>query len=155
MVSRSVDIEAAIKATSRKTSKAAEKRDAKRKKDQPIRELRVVWVEALRGLYGDELKVPPWRGEDFGLAKKLIKDLGGVEQASKVVRHFVSTWEARMTSGQRARGDMPSVKVCWVLRQKLVAELDGLAKMPQSKRERLQTREYSEEAAAASPKQGW
>jgi len=53
------------------------------------------------------------------------------------------------------RGEFPSIHLCWAMRQKLLAELSGIAKVPMSKGERLAEGEFSEEAEALSPKVGW
>ena len=108
----------------------------------------------MREIYGDDLVVPPWGEREKGIARALAKNVG-LEKAINIVRHFIETWEARQRPAQRSQGELPSIHLCWGMRQKLLAELSGLAKVPMTKQEKLAQGEFSEESEALSPKMGW
>lgn len=146
---------ASMKETASKTEAAKSKSDQKRRVNRPAGHLHVEWVRLMRGTYSDELDVPLWGGRERGIARAFIKNVGGIDKAVELIGHFISTWEARMTTSQRMRGEFPSIHLCWAMRQKLLAELSGIAKVPMSKGERLAEGEFSEEAEALSPKVGW
>jgi len=146
---------ASMQKTASKTEAAKERSDTKRRTNRPAGHLHAEWVKLMRGAYGDDLDVPPWAGREKGIAKALVKNVGGIDKATELISHFISTWEARQTTSQRMRGELPSIHLCWAMRQKLLAELSGHAKVPMSKGERLAEGEFSEEAEALSPKVGW
>lgn len=108
----------------------------------------------MRGHFGAELEVPPWSQKDKGIARALVKAVG-LERAIAMMKHLMETWDARRTMRQRAHDDLPSIHLVWAMRQKLVAEIDGLSKVPMSKGERLAQGEFSEEGEALSPSKGW
>jgi len=136
-----------------KKKAAQAKRRAKRSRTRPEAELQVEWTDRFRTVL-KQVEVPAWGPAERSLAKKLADDLG-FDQAVVLIRHFLDTWEARRWKKQEARGDVPSMKLCWHIRQKLLAELEGTVKTPVSKRSRLMSDEYDEESAANSPDEGW
>lgn len=148
-------IAALMEATAAKTKAAKSKSDQTRRVNRPAGHLHVEWVKLMRETYSDELDVPLWAGRERGVARALVKNVGGIDKAVELIGHFVSTWDARMTTSQRLRGEFPSIHLCWAMRQKLLAELSGAAKVPMSKSERLAEGEFSKEAEALSPKVGW
>jgi len=122
-------------------------REARKQKTDPVGSLHREWVVSMRGLLGDGVTVPQWAGEDWGLAKKLVGEIG-FNPAVDVIRHFIDTWESR----RRRRDALPGMKLCWTIRQRLLGEIEGDLKVPKSKAERLMRGEYEEDS---SPKSGW
>lgn len=153
MGDRAAELTARINKTLEKNKAVRERRISKRQKEKPVAELRKEWVAVMRECYELET-VPPWSGADFKLAKMLVKECG-FEDAVEIVRCFVATWDRRRNGYQERRGDMPSMKVCWNLRGRIVAELEGAVQCPVSKREKVQRGEYDARSAAASPLRGW
>lgn len=135
----------------KKAAKA--KRRAKRKKSRPEAELHVEWSTRFRMRFGD-VEVPPWGPAERSLARKMADEFG-FDRSVEMIRHFIDTWEARMSRRQAARGEVPAMKLLWYLRQKLLAEMDGAVRTPRSKRSRILDDEYDEDAASESPDEGW
>jgi len=140
-------------AQAEKKKAAQARRRSKRSKTRPEAELQVEWTARFRMVL-KQTEVPPWGPAERSLAKKMAEELG-FDQALVLIRHFLDTWEARRWRKQEQRGDVPSMKLCWHIRQKLLAELEGTVKTPVSKRSRLMSDEYDEESAANSPDEGW
>ena len=140
--------------SSLKYKAAAAKRDEKQRKRYPDKILHKEWSGAMQERFGGELEVPPWSQRDKGVARALVKAVG-LDRAIAMVKHLMETWDARRYFRQKAHDDLPSIHIVFAMRQKLLAELDGLSKVPMSKEERLAQREFSEEGEALSPSQGW
>jgi len=138
----------------RKNRAGKERSDQKRKERHPDRDLHAEWSAAVRLAFGEAVRVPEWHGEDREHARRLVRDLG-LERATDVVRHYIWTWKARRTANQEAEGVMPFMRSCWVLRERLMAEIDGLTKVPRTREEWMALREWNPEDAKASPKVGW
>lgn len=138
---------AVIRARRQEADEAIERRKAKKNLMDPVGSLHREWVVSMRHLLGDGVDVPRWAGEDWGLAKKLVKDLG-FDTSVDVIRHFIATWEAR----RRHRDAIPGMKLCWTIRQRLLGEVQGNLTVPTSKAERLMRGEYEKDE---SPKTGW
>jgi len=154
MGDRAAGIYDQLKAATEKHVAAKTKRDAKRAERPSHRQLHVEWVKTMRELYGHNLFVAPWGVVEVKLAKALIKEVG-FGRAVEVVKHFVGTWNGRQRPGDVAKGAMPSLRLCWSIREKLVAEIDGVVATPRSKADRLQDGEWDEQAARLSPSEGW
>jgi hypothetical protein len=148
MGNRTAALSAAIRSKREEADAVVARRKAKRVKERPVAALHDEWVVAMRGLLGADATVPPWAGEDWSLAKKLIGDIG-FDKAVDVIRHFVGTWEAR----RRKRDAVPGMKLCWTIRQRLLGEVEGKLTVPKSKAERLMRGEYR--GKDNSPKTGW
>lgn len=147
MVNRTSVLAAAIKSKRDEANAIVAKRKAKKQKERPVAALNDEWAVSMRGLLGEGVTIPKWAGEDWALAKKLIGDIG-FDKSVDVIRHFVSTWEAR----RRRRGALPGMKLCWTIRQRLLGEVEGDLRVPKSKAERLMRGEFEEDD---SPKTGW
>jgi len=130
-----------------------DKKAAKRQETNPVKELHREWISSMRGEF--ELKtVPSWAGVDYSLSKKLVNEFG-YDKAVDLIRYFIETWTKRRTGFQERRGELPCVKLCWSLRTRLLAEMEGVVKCPMSKRERVMRGEYNQSSADVSPLRGW
>jgi len=131
-----------------KGAKARARKVKKRIEKSPAKWLGKEWsVMVARRFPGVTVE---WGGAEFALAKKLI-DEQGFDKAVEIIDHFLGTWDRRKMS----RKGMPGFKLLWVMRDTLIAEIKGLAKVPELRETRIASGEYSEEGADASPSQGW
>jgi hypothetical protein len=152
MDDRSASFKAAIQRAGQKRAEAVAKKHAKRQKKANSTHLFAEWVAAMREVYGEDLKIPKWPVEDKKLATRLIREQGW-DTAVEVIRHFVSTWKGRMTREQRARNELPPFKLCWTIRVKLLAEIDGIATAPKSREEQMERGEF--DADESECQSGW
>jgi len=152
MDDRSASFKAAIQSVGQKRADAVAKKHAKRQRSANSTHLFAEWAAAMRKVYGEDLRVPPWPVEDKKIATRLIREQGW-DTAVEVVRHFISTWKGRMTKNQRARNELPPFKLCWTIRVKLLAEMDGIATAPKSREDQLQRGEFK--GGRNAPKSGW
>lgn len=91
-----------------------------------------------------------WTGAEAALAKRLVDELG-FDGALKVIEHFFGTWDRRKAS----RSGTPGLRLLWAMRERLKAEMEGRAVIPELRETRIASGEFSEAAAEASPTQGW
>lgn len=150
---RTAELTAAIGKKLARNKASRERKAAKRKQTKPAAELHREWVSSMRSELG-LVTVPNWTGADYALAKKLVGELGFGE-AAKLVRYFIETWKERRTAVQERRDELPGMKLCWTLRARVLAEMEGVVSRPQSKRDRLLRGEFDQESADASPMEGW
>lgn len=150
---RTAELTAAIGKKLARNKASRERKAAKRQKTNPAAELHREWVSSMRGELG-LTTVPNWTGADYALAKKLVGELGFGE-AAKLVRYFIETWKERRTAVQERRDELPGMKLCWSLRARVLAEMEGVVSRPQSKRDRLLRGEFDQASADASPMEGW
>lgn len=153
MTDRTLALTVAINEKLAKNKKIREKKKKKREETKPVKELHAEWVVAMRGHFG-VTQVPEWTGAEYSLAKKLVSDVG-FEKAAKIINYYVNTWRKRRTSAQERRNELPNMKICWSLRSRLLAELEGAVSCPKSKRERILKGEYNPVLASAAPSRGW
>ena len=153
MVDRAAELTANINKRLARNKKVRERRAVKRQEEKPTSELHREWVSSMRGEFGVDV-VPTWAGAEYALAKKLVRELG-FEQASSLVRYFIGTWKERRSGAQERRGELPRMKLCWTLRGRVLAEMEGAVSRPRSKRDKVLRGEYDSESAAASPSRGW
>jgi hypothetical protein len=153
MVDRTAELTASINKKLARNKATHERQAAKRRETKPASELHREWVSSMRSQLGLKT-VPKWTGAEYSLAQKMVGEFG-YDRATDIVRYFVATWEERRTGAQERRDELPGMKLCWSLRGRLLAELEGAVSRPQSKRERLLRGEYDPESAAASPMEGW
>jgi hypothetical protein len=131
---------------------ARQRRQQKKRAANPAAELHREWAMAMREHCGVELA--PWDAAEYALGKRLVQEVG-YERAVDLVRYFVSTWPVRRSRLQERRDDLPGMKLCWTIRGRLGAEIDGVVSRPTSKRERVIRGEFDPISAEASPKVGW
>lgn len=152
MADRTAEMKAAVEQRLARNRAAVARRQAKRQRSNPAAELHREWVIAVKEHFA--VSSAPWGGAEYALGKRLVGELG-YERAAEVVRYFVATWKSRRTGWQERRDDLPSMKLCWTLRGRIEAELDGHVRCPESKREKVLRGEYDPDSAAASPDRGW
>lgn len=147
MSDRTAALTASMTARAAKSDAAKAKRRLKRsKKGNAQAELHVEWSTEFRELFGKEVEVPKWGPAERSLAKKLIGEIG-FDEAHKMVRQFVSNWRQRPFDG------VPSMRLMWAMRQRLLAEMSGAVSM-NAKRDRLMSDEW-EEGVSDGPSEGW
>jgi hypothetical protein len=131
-----------------KGAKARARRVQKRKEQSPAKWLGKEWSVIHRRFFpGAEVE---WTGAEIALAKRLIDECG-FDDALEMIRHFFDTWDRRKAS----RSGIPGFRLMWAMRERLVAEMEGRAKVPELRETRINSGEFSEEAAEASPIRGW
>ena len=153
MGDRTAELTAAIGKKLARNRVSRERRAAKRQKTNPAAELHREWVSSMRNEF-ELVTVPSWAGAEYSLAKKLVTELG-FEKAARLVRYFVETWTERRTAVQERRDELPGLKLCWTIRARVLAEMEGAVSRPTSKRERVLRGEYDQASAEASPMEGW
>jgi hypothetical protein len=131
-----------------KGEKARARKVQKRRERSPAKWLGKEW-KALMGRQFPGVEVE-WTGAEAALAKKLV-DERGFDGALGMVKHFFETWDRRRAS----RSGTPGFRLLWAMRSTLIAEMEGLAKIPELRETRIASGEFSEEAAEASPNRGW
>lgn len=138
-----------LKVAQRDEGKAARARVVqKRKGKSPVMWLGVEWKSMMKRCFPEH--TVKWTGTEAGLVKKLV-DERGYDNVLKLFVHFFDTWERRKVS----RKGVPGLKLLWVMRDQLDAEIAGRGKVPELRETKIKSGEYSEEAAAASPSLGW
>jgi len=142
---------AALEARMAKNRASREVRSKRLQRENPARALFREWSSEMKAEFGT---TPRWGGAEYSLAKKLVSE-EGFDEAAEIVRHFIKTWKKRRTSAQERRDELPPMKLCWSLRERLKAEIDGVVRIPTSKRERVLRGEYDDEAAQDAPTVGW
>jgi len=148
MGSKTITLATLAAASRDKGAKARARRVKKRKEQSPAKWLGKEWSTIHRRCFpGTEVE---WTGAEVALAKKLI-DERGFDDALKLIRHFFDTWDRRKAS----RSGTPGFRLLWAMRERLVAEMEGRAKVPVLREMRINSGEFSEEAAEASPTRGW
>ena len=148
MGSKTLTLANLVAAQRDKGEKARNRKVQKRRKLSPAKWLGKEWANMVtRRFPGLEVT---WGGAEFALAKKLV-DEQGFDRALEIIDHFLSTWGRRKMS----RKGTPGFKLLWVMRDTLIAEMKGLAKVPELRETRIASGEYSEEGADANPTQGW
>lgn len=131
-----------------KGAKARARKVQKRRQTSPAKWLGKEWSAAYRRRFpGAEVE---WTGAEVALAKRLV-DERGFDNALKLINHFFDTWDRRKAS----RSGTPGFRLLWAMRERLVAEIEGRAKVPELRETRINSGEFSEESAAASPTHGW
>ena len=153
MSDRTAEIMAAMGKKLARNKASRERRAAKRQKTNPTAELHREWVSSMKSEFG-LVTVPSWAGAEYALAKKLVGELG-FDEATRLVRYFIGTWKERRTAAQERRDELPGMKLCWSIRARVLAEMEGAVSRPTSKRERLLRGEYDQASAEASPMEGW
>lgn len=148
MGSKTLTLMENLTAAGRKGRAARARREAKRKELSPVKWLGKEWLKEYQRLFPDAKA--EWTGEEGALAKRLI-DERGYDEALGMIRHFFATWNRRKAS----RSGTPGFRLMWAMRERLVAEMEGRAKVPELRETRINSGEFSEEAAAASPTRGW
>jgi len=129
-------------------AKARAKRAQRRQRQTPAKALEMEWRASMKSAF--DVAPEKWGGAENALASRLVKE-HGFDRAVELVRHFIGTWEAR----RRQEETLPGLKLLWVMRTDLIAELEGKKKAPKSKQERLAAGEYSEAGAQNCPEVGW
>jgi hypothetical protein len=122
-----------------KSRAALAQAQAKRRKSTPARELLTEWNSASEQ-YLPGVPTVGWSVAEAQLAKKLIEE-HGFDGALGMTRHFMATWSARRQSKD---GQPPSMKLCWAMRARLIAEISGGATTPKSKGDRISADEFNE-----------
>lgn len=131
-----------------KGQKARDKKVQRRIERSPVKWFGKEWKSlAVRHFPGVKVE---WTGAEFALAKKLI-DEEGFDKALEIANHFFETWGRRKFS----RKGTPGFRLLWAMKATLMAEMQGLATVPELRETRIASGEYSEESADASPSQGW
>jgi hypothetical protein len=153
MSDRTSELAAALGKKLAKNRVSRERRAVKRQKTNPVAELHREWVSSMKSELG-LVTVPAWAGAEYSLGKKLVGELG-FEKAARLVRYFIETWSERKTAAQERRDEIPYMKLVWVLRARVLAEMEGAVSRPTSKRERVLRGEYDQASADASPMRGW
>lgn len=120
----------------------------KRKERSPTKWMGKEWKARMARLFPD-IKVE-WTGAEAALVKKLI-DEHGYDKTLSIIDHFFDTWDRRKAS----RRSTPGFRFLWAMRSTLLAEMGGLVKVPELRETKIASGEFSEEAARASPTQGW
>jgi hypothetical protein len=104
-------------------------------KKRPItcKDVRRWFREGLRRLYGDKFAMPPedewWTVHEMALAKKLLKQFDPA-LVEKAVAHFCSTWDQRVEAAEGRLGGIPGVGLLWKIRERVFAEVQGVASVP-------------------------
>jgi hypothetical protein len=131
----------------REKSEAARKKTAeRRKRSNPQAELHAEWSGLFREAFGADLEVPKWGPAERSLASKLAKEFG-FDETVGMVRHFIGTWKERAFDG------VPSVKLLWSMRQRVLAEISGAVKV-NAKAHRILNDEWDKESSSG-PSEGW
>lgn len=131
-----------------KGEKARARKVQRRRERSPVKWLGKEWLTLMRLRFPDA--EAEWTGAEAALAKRLI-DERGFEDALALVKHFFGTWDRRKAS----RSGTPGLKLLWVMREQLAAEMEGRVRVPELRETRITSGEFSEEAAEASPTRGW
>jgi len=131
-----------------KGQKARARKVQRRHQRSPVKWLEREW-KALMSRHFPESSIE-WTGAESSLVKKLV-DERGFDEVLKLFNHFFETWGGRKVS----RSGTPGVKLLWVMRGQLDAELAGRLKAPELRETRMNSGEFSEEAASVSPSHGW
>ena len=148
MGSKTLTLAARLAQQGKRGAEARARRVQKRRETSPAKWLGREWKALMRQRFpGDEVE---WTGAEAALAKKLI-DERGFDDALKLFKHFFDTWDRRKAS----RSGTPGLKLLWVMRERLTAEMAGMVKVPELRETRIRSGEFSEEAAEASPSRGW
>jgi len=128
--------------------KARARKVQKRRTKSPAKWLGKEWAALYRQAFpGAKVE---WTGAEAALAKKLV-DEQGFEGALSMIKHFFGTWDRRKAS----RSGTPELRLLWVMRERMKAEMEGKVAVPELRETRIASGEFSEEAAEASPTQGW
>lgn len=129
-----------VKSRARKVKKRTER--------SPVKWLGKEWKSRMARFFpGTKVE---WTGVEGSLVKKLI-DENGYNRTLSMIDHFFDTWNRRKAS----RSGTPGIRFFWAIRGTLLAEMDGLAKIPELRETKIASGEFSEESAKASPTQGW
>lgn len=148
MASKTLTLAALVEAQREKGKRARARRVEKRQTQSPVKWLGKEWMSLIKKDF-PELEVE-WTGADVALVKRLV-DERGFDGVLELFTHFFMTWDRRKAS----RTGTPGVKLLWAMRGQLDAEIAGHAKVPELRETRIKSGEYTEEAAAANPSQGW
>lgn len=119
-----------------KSKRAKERSEKKKKEKTPAQWLRKEWNAMMRAFHPG-VKTE-WSGADYSLAKKLVKELGD-KQAKRIVEHFIETWDRRKAS----RTGVPGMRLCWVMRDQLLAEIEGKVKIRETREMKIRSGEYA------------
>lgn len=148
MGSKTLTLATLVSSQREKGRKARERRVKRRSQASPVKWLGKEWLALLRRRF-PEAKAE-WTGAEAALAKKLVEERG-YDGTLKLFNHFFDTWDRRKAS----RNGTPGLRLLWVMRERLVAEMEGTVKLPELRETRIRSGEFSEEAAEASPSHGW
>lgn len=131
-----------------KGAKARARKVQKRRQTSPAKWLGKEWSAAYRRRFpGAEVE---WTGAEVALAKRLV-DERGFDNALKLINHFFDTWDRRKAS----RSGTPGLRLLWVMRGQLAAEMEGRVKVPELREQKINSGEWTEGVEAANPTQGW
>lgn len=99
--------------------------------------------EGLRRLYGDDFAMPPedewWTVHEMSLAKKLLKQYEPA-LVEKAVVHFCATWDQRTEASEGRLCGTPGVALLWKIRERVFAEVQGMASVPVKPKEHRKRR---------------
>lgn len=121
---------------------ARARRRLKLVKRRPWKALEEEWHEQMHRTFGKEFASSPWKVYEPKLARELLKEVD-LDTAIKMVRRFIEGWDKPGT---------PGFGYFWKARDSVRAEELGQIK---TRREMVDSDEYSESRDGHLPKIGW